>query len=102
MTTDEIIKELVLRANTDCNIYFEYCEAIALILPKRLREQLTQLVNGPVWDGDIISKSNRADLFDLGLAIRVCCKGQQGYTGAPYIAAAIANHWKEKQSLFNA
>lgn len=47
--------------------------------------QLEQLIKtGPVEDGDIISKSERDDLLNWGLATRVCCKGEQGYTAATY------------------
>lgn len=47
--------------------------------------QLSQLVRlGPVWDGDIVSKSERDDLIDIGLATRVSVKGEQGYTAANY------------------
>jgi hypothetical protein len=49
------------------------------------REALSQLVKqGPVYDGDVISKSLRDDLMQLGLASRVCYKGEQGYTAANY------------------
>lgn len=49
------------------------------------REALSQLVKqGPVYDGDVISKSLRDDLMQLGLANRVCYKGEQGYTAANY------------------
>lgn len=47
--------------------------------------QLHQLVEqGPVWDGNVISKSDRDELLTLGLASRVCVKGEQGYTAANY------------------
>lgn len=85
----EIIRELVDQARTAEESYFDICKAIALIFPKEIIEQLEQLVNGPVWDGNVISKSDRGVLFDMGLAIRVCCKGEQGYTGATYTAYTI-------------
>ena len=59
--------------------------ALAKALTPVHREQLLQLVkNGPVWDGDVISKSHRSDLLDWGLASRACVKGEQGYTVANY------------------
>jgi len=64
-------------------------KSIALIFPKNLIEQLSQLVNGPVWDGNVINKNDRGTLFQMGLAVRVCCKGGQGYTGATYSAYSI-------------
>lgn len=90
MRIDEIIKHLVVfsrRANDEG--YFNIVHAIALIFPKNLIEQLQQIVNGPIWDGDIISKHYRERLMEIGLAIRVCCKGKQGYTGATYTAYSI-------------
>jgi len=91
------IRYLIDHAYSSDN-YFEFVSAIALLIPKRLREQLKQLVYGPVWDGDIISKSYRGELFDLNLAVRVCVNGEQGFTGAPYIAYSIVNRWKETES----
>lgn len=50
------------------------------------REALDQLVkDGPVYDGNVVSKAHRDDLMTLGLATRVCYKGEQGYTAANYI-----------------
>ena len=47
------------------------------------REVLAQLVqDGPVWDGDIITKGALEDLIAWGLATEICVKGAQGYTGA--------------------
>lgn len=40
--------------------------------------------NGPCWDGDVPSKSARDELIDLGLAIRVVVKGEDGHTAATY------------------
>lgn len=57
--------------------------ALANIMSSTHREQLHQLVkDGPVWDGDVVSKSHRDDLISWGLATKVCFKGEQGYTGA--------------------
>ncbi len=47
------------------------------------------LFNGPVWDGDIVSKSARGELFNFGLAVRCCFKGEQGYTVATYPAYTL-------------
>lgn len=73
----------------------EYIKKIVKVFPEDLIDQLQQLVDGPVWDGDISSKSARDRLIDLGLGIRVCCKGEEGYTGAPYIAYSILKEIKE-------
>ena len=53
------------------------------------REQLLQLLKGPVWDGDVISKNSRDRLLQLGLAVRCCVNCQQGYTAASYTAYTI-------------
>ena len=54
------------------------------------KEVLRQLLfNGPVWDGDICSKSARDDLIDFTLAVRCCFKGEQGHTAASYRAYTI-------------
>ena len=88
-TLEQIIKALVKMAETDTDKYFDIMQAIALIFPYRLQEQLIQLVNGPVWDGDVISKNHREELFAMGLAVRVCHKGEQGYTAAKYPAYTL-------------
>lgn len=89
MDIKEIIKGLVELAESGEDKYFEAVHAIALIFPPNLKEQLRQLVNGPVWDGDVISKSHRGELFDMNIATRVCAKGEQGYTGARYVGYSI-------------
>lgn len=90
MKLSEVIRTLVDMATADDGgHYFEIVHAIALIFPASHVDQLQQLVKGPVWDGNITSKSNRSDLFDMNLAIRVCCKGEQGYTGATYTAHTL-------------
>ena len=98
MRRTEIIKELVDQSRTSDDSYFDICKAIALIFPEKFVEQLEQLVNGPVWDGDVISKADRGAIFDMGLAVRVCCKGEQGYTGANYIAFSILREIKKLSS----
>lgn len=96
----KVIKSLIEMAdNGQDEKYFEIVKAIALIFPKNLIAQLGQLVRGPVWDGDVMSKSQRSELFDMGIAIRVCAKGEQGYTGAKYIGFSIL---KEINALENA
>lgn len=88
-TEREFTKQLIAIAKQADDGYFDYAAIIARRLPKRLHEQLWQLINGPVWDGDVIDKSDRSELFYYGLAVRVCHKGEPGYTGAPYIAYTV-------------
>lgn len=88
-TDKDFLKEVIARGASGCDGYFHYAHIAACLLPAQLHEQLRQLVHGPVCDGDVISKSNRGELFELGLAIRVCCKGETGFTGATYFAYVV-------------
>lgn len=59
------------------------------------KEVLRQLLfHGPVYDGDIASKSARDDLFDYDLAVRCAFKGEQGFTAGTYRAVSV---WKAGQ-----
>ncbi|MEM8973628.1 MAG: hypothetical protein AAGD43_16340 [Pseudomonadota bacterium] len=52
---------------------------------RKLHEQLYQLhIRGPVWDGDVISKSDRDELLSVGACAKVCVKGEQGFNGCTY------------------
>ena len=52
---------------------------------------LLQLVkDGPVEDGDVISKSLRDDLINLGLATRVMHQDQFGFTSATYLGGFVS------------
>ena len=49
------------------------------------REVLNLLIHqGPIFDGNIPSKSARDDLISVGLAVRCCYMGEDGYTAASY------------------
>ncbi|HHA2844576.1 hypothetical protein [Stenotrophomonas maltophilia] len=39
---------------------------------------------GPLWDGDLPSKRGRTELLDLGMAVCIVVKGQDGYQAATY------------------
>ena len=57
---------------------------------KRLHEQLYQLHSrGPVWDGDVISKSDRSDLLDIGACSKVCVKGEDGFNACTYFGRSL-------------
>jgi hypothetical protein len=43
---------------------------------------------GPLWDGDVPSKSGRDDLVVAGLAVRIIVKGEDGYQAATLAGAA--------------
>lgn len=49
------------------------------------------VLHGPLWDGDVPSKSGRDSLIDRGLAVRVVVRGEDGYTAATY---AGRDAWK--------
>lgn len=80
---DKLCAALALEANNE--------RADALIVDIRLalsaccRGELRHLIkNGPVEDGDVISKTCRDDLVRWGLAVRVLVKSRWGYTAATY------------------
>jgi hypothetical protein len=39
---------------------------------------------GPLWDGDLPSKSGRTDLIERGFAVRCIFAGEDGYQAATY------------------
>lgn len=49
------------------------------------KETLIALVEcGPLWDGDVPSKSGRDGLLAQGLAVRIVVKGEDGWQAATY------------------
>ena len=57
---------------------------------RRLREQLAQLVHhGPLWDGDVISKSDRTELLYVGAAAKIWVNGKDGYQAATYTGGQL-------------
>ena len=88
---DQIVDALA-KMETDEG-YMTYGAVVWDALDGGQREQLRQLLfQGPVWDGNIISKHARGDLFKYGLATRCCFMGEQGYTAATYKAYSV---WKQ-------
>jgi len=70
--------------------YFSYAPIVWDGLTTVQRDVLKQLLfQGPVYDGHIISKSDRNYLMSVGLAVRVCYLGEQGYTAATYPAFTV-------------
>lgn len=66
------------------------CAELRAALTSAQREVLGQLVrSGPVWDGDVVSKSARDDLLRWGLASRAHYRGEQGYTVANYLGGHV-------------
>jgi hypothetical protein len=55
-----------------------------------LHEQLYQLhARGPVWDGDVVSKSQRTELLDIGACAKVCVKGEEGFNACTYFGRSL-------------
>lgn len=57
---------------------------------RRLHDPLFQLVSrGPVWDGDVISKSARDELLDVGACAKIYVKGESGMNAATYFGGYL-------------
>jgi hypothetical protein len=57
---------------------------------KRLHEQLWQLhATGPLWDGDVISKTDRNELLQIGACGKVCVKGEDGFNACTYFGRSL-------------
>lgn len=57
---------------------------------RRLHEALYQLhSHGPVWDGDVISKSERDELLFIGACEKVCVKGEDGFNACTYAGRSL-------------
>ena len=56
--------------------------------------------NGPLFDGDVPSKEERDILMEVGLCVKVCVKGEDGFNAANQTAFYIFRAWealKEEQ-----
>lgn len=88
--TDHQIRYAFSRMDGDTDQRLAYAKIVWDGLGSAQREVLTQLLfQGPVYDGNIPSKSARDDLISYGLAARVCFLGEQGYTAATYKALPV-------------
>lgn len=100
---EQVIKAMA--AMEDDDKYFSYAPIVWDGLSSAQREQLNQLLHqGPVWDGNVLSKSARSDLIAFGLATRCCYMGEDGYTAATYAALTVfkagrAQPFKTKQAV---
>lgn len=63
---------------------YHYIDIAAIYLqPFEMNDTMVTLVeDGPVWDGDMPSKTQRDELIKLGYAVCVVVKGDDGYTAA--------------------
>lgn len=63
---------------------------IAFDLKSDERDTLVALIEqGPLFDGDVPSKSARNNLIEKGLAIKCPIKGEDGYQVATYVGVAV-------------
>lgn len=90
-------KHEVARAFAACDQTDDRYEALAgqlwSLLNAGERDTLICLVEqGPVWDGDVPSKSARDSLLEMGLAHKAVAQGAQGYQVANYRGWAV---WRE-------
>ena len=51
--------------------------------------------NGPLWAGDVPSKSGRDDLQEMGFLVPVVVKGEDGYTAATYLGARVCKYGRK-------
>jgi hypothetical protein len=64
--------------------------AISHALTGQQKDTLAQIVEkGPVSDGDVVSKSSRTDLIEMGLVSKAVVKGEEGYQVANYRGFAV-------------
>lgn len=88
------VQDALDKMQTDAG-YFTYGTVVWDGLDAICRDQLRQLLfQGPVWDGNVISKQARDLLITYGLATRCCFLGEQGYTTATYIAYSVHQQGK--------
>lgn len=86
----EQIKRGMDAMNASDEQWFSYAPIVWDALTDGEREQLNQLLHqGPVYDGNVLSKSDRSNLIGYGLAVRCCYKGDQGFTAATYAAFTV-------------
>lgn len=85
---DQIV-DAIAKMQTDDG-YFTYGAIVWDALNSIEREVLRQLLfQGPVWDGNIVSKGARDNLMEYGLATRCCFLSEQGYAAATYDAFGV-------------
>ena len=79
-----------LLLSCDDETYEEHAATLWGLLDPGERETLLCLVKqGPVWDGDVPSKSARTSLIGLGLASKAVVNGEQGYQVANYVGWTV-------------
>lgn len=73
------------RMADDGEAYDRLCSDLFTALSSAGKEVLSQLRDsGPVWDGDLVSKSGRDELLELSLISKLVVKGEQGFQACNY------------------
>lgn len=87
---------LLLKDQDQTHMFYRVAaRAVWSLLSGLEQETLVGLIKfGPVYDGDVVSKTARSTLIDLGLAHKAISKGEQGYQVANYKGWAV---WKAGQ-----
>jgi hypothetical protein len=82
----------LLRSQEQCSEEYDaLCLACWHALSSEAKETLFALVKeGPLFDGDVPSKSGRDELLEHGLATKCVVKGEQGFQAANYLGWAVA------------
>lgn len=100
-----LLDEYILFVKRDFNHAFtsqddinDYVEAINISkkISGRAKDVLYQIMKKPVYDGDISSKSGRSELFEYGLAIRVCSNNDYGDTSATYRGGLVFDELEKR------
>jgi hypothetical protein len=65
----------------------DYVEAkkIAKVLSGEAKEVLRQIVKKPTFDGDVVSKAGKSELFKHKLILRICNNNEFGDNAANYL-----------------
>jgi hypothetical protein len=67
------------------NLHYEGLFGRALMASSAAREVLKVLYQvGPLWDGNVPSKSGRDELLSMGLIDKICMRGEDGYQACNY------------------
>lgn len=73
---------------------------LASEIPGNAYEVLGQLVDGPKFDGDVVSKNGKAWLYSNKLAVRVCNNGEHGDNAANYLGWQVYKLVKENKGNY--
>jgi hypothetical protein len=79
-----------IRNGDDLDDFDDLCQDVCNeLIERKWIEQLEQMAEKPIYDGDVICKTYRDALITLGLASRVMYRGGFGYTSTNYLGGHI-------------